>query len=176
VRGFTTNARRGPRQPVGAADGRQTGQLRPWLLFGADMKAYDIVMRPYPIHVPLSVESVIALSAMLADSWTAFEVAGGNAQLACIDRVRITGGQTFAIQGVAVDVLPRLEAFTLAVSIVGPLSQNAADSIADRHRVIAEGAHFLERRHHLFIAGRRFPVPERANGVAKVTWLSRTRS
>jgi hypothetical protein len=56
-------------------------------------------------------------------------------------------------------------AHTLAVDVVGLPSKNVVVSATTRRSLIAEVAPFLERRHHLFVAGRRFSVPEWARAV-----------
>jgi len=115
---------------------------------------------PYPVHVPLSVDSMAALSMMAASSWSGVEAKGGTERLTRIDMVRVMGDTQFGIQGTAVDLLPKLEAFGIAVDVLGASTDKRVRWTTVPAREVAEAAPFFERRHHLWVAGRRWPVPE----------------
>ena len=121
-------------------------------------------MRPYPMQIPLSVKSLTAIASVAADAWTSLDVVGGSEQLAGIlagiDECRVTAARTLVIRGVAVDLLPKLEVFTIAAQIVPPGSGDVSRGSTLTRPLLGEAASFLGRMHRLYVAGRRVRIPQ----------------
>lgn len=123
-------------------------------------------MPPYPVQIPLSIESLTALAKMAAEAWTGLDVVGGSGQLAGIDEFRVMAARSLVVRGFSVDLLPKLEVFTIAAHIVQPPSGDVSRANTPTTRpLLGEAESFLGRMHRLYVAGRRVRVPEWAAEV-----------